>query len=446
MIARFAPLLLALAVFSACSTDDWEFCPNHVCPGAYDASVVACPEGLTLCSAFCRDTRTDESNCGGCGVQCTSTQVCQQSRCTDVTGCATPRTMCGESCIDTTSDNANCGACGVACPVGTACSGGRCVCPVGQALCGGSCVNTQTDGANCGGCNTRCATGQVCGNGQCLGSCPAPRTLCGSSCTSVSSDIGNCGRCGNRCASGQLCTGGACVTPCPAPSMVCSGACTDVTTDLVNCGRCGNRCATGQVCTGGACATPSAGGMAGSPCTRDSDCGSAGRCIAAGLGFPGGYCYYGCPLGSTPGDPCALGTGICLGVAGVTQNICFRGCTPGTSNGCRTGYVCLDVSSDHSTGVCFPNCTQNPGAVCGPDRCDTTTGACVGSCTSNEGCSRNSVCEVTSRTCYCTTGTDFGANLRCYVPPGGVAGACGCASSAACPVGRTCNTDTGVCL
>ncbi len=439
-----AALLVALAAASACSTDDWAFCANNVCPGAADASAVGCPQGLTLCGAFCRDTRTDESHCGGCGERCTSTQVCMASRCTDVTGCAAPRTMCSEGCTDTSSDNGNCGGCGVACPVGTACSGGRCVCPVGQTLCEGACVDTASNGAHCGGCNNRCVEGQACSSGACVATCPAPRVLCGSSCTALTTDIAHCGRCNNGCASGQLCTNGQCVTPCPPPNQVCAGACTNVGTDLAHCGRCGNRCPTGQVCTAGACVVPTEVGTAGAPCTRDSDCGTTGACLASGRGFPGGYCIYACPAGDRAGDRCAQGTGTCVAAARGAL-LCFRTCSPGVAGMCRAGYLCPSVTTDGRVGVCYPNCTLNPGAVCGPYRCGLS-GLCTSGCTSNIACSTASVCDLATSTCGCTAATNCGANQRCYVPAGASAGQCGCASSAACSIGYVCDPSTGQCV
>jgi hypothetical protein len=269
--------------------------------------------------------------------------------------------------------------------------------------------------------------------------------MCGSSCTDVSVDIGNCGRCNNRCDPGQLCTAGSCVTPCAPPGLVCNGACVDATRDLANCGRCNNRCAAGQVCSAGACVTPTVTGMAGGACVRDSDCGAGGACLATGSGFTGGYCIYGCPAGATAGDACAGGTGICLN-AGGAQLTCFRDCTPGGAGECRSGYICLDVSTDGSIGICYPHCSVNPGAVCGAQRCDASTGECSGLCTAASQCSSGSTCNATSMTCQCTASTNCGTGFRCYPATATRGAACGCTSSAVCSAGRSCDTSTGTCI
>ena len=41
-------------------------------------------------------------------------------------GCATPEVTCGGQCVDTKTDQANCGGCGLACPAGESCCGASC--------------------------------------------------------------------------------------------------------------------------------------------------------------------------------------------------------------------------------------------------------------------------------------------------------------------------------
>jgi hypothetical protein len=190
--------------------------------------------------------------------------------------------------------------------------------------------------------------------------------------------------------------------------------------------------------------TPVTSGVAGQACLRDADCGTGGQCLPTGQGFPGGYCIYGCAAGAKPGDPCAGGTGLCIPVSSG-QLICFRDCTPGLSGDCRTGYICLDVSTDGSIGICYPNCSVNPGAVCGANRCDTSTGECLsGMCSSSSQCATSATC--TSGVCECTASSNCGTGNRCYPRSGTRAGFCGCSSSAGCNAGETCDTTTGRCL
>lgn len=208
-----------------------------------------------------------------------------------------------------------------------------------------------------------------------------------------------------------------------------------------NCGICGFLCGAGQFCQGGVCAAT----IAGQPCARDADCGTGGQCVPAGQGFTGGYCIYGCAASAAAGDPCANGTGICLPTSGGGQLVCFRDCVPGVTGRCRTGYICLSVTTDNSLGVCYPHCGVNPGLLCGPNRCDTTSGECQSAtCTSSSQCAAGAVC-MTGR-CECTVSTNCGTNARCYPRAGSTPGYCGCASSAWCASGRTCDTSTGRCL
>jgi hypothetical protein len=88
-------------------------------------------------------------------------------------GCPTGTTNCGGVCVNTNSDVTNCGGCGVFCstpPNSTpTCSNGACGfnCNAGFVQCGGTCVNLSTDPNNCGSCGHVCSFG-MCTNGVCF--------------------------------------------------------------------------------------------------------------------------------------------------------------------------------------------------------------------------------------------------------------------------------------
>jgi hypothetical protein len=86
----------------------------------------------------------------------------------------------------------------------------------------------------------------------------------------------------------------------------------------------------------------------GSPCTMDSECGSAPfMCM---LDHPGGYCMRNCDI--TKGDADCPSESVCQfdGTAGE----CHLKCD--SQANCRTGYVCSPAASDPNNKVSHAFC------------------------------------------------------------------------------------------
>jgi len=188
-------------------------------------------------------TASDPDNCGGGGIVCSANHVaraCAGGVCAGT--CATGFADCNgnrqaDACEVSLTAVSNCGACGIACSsnhVTPACASGSCAggaCASGWGDCN---ANKQTDGcetdlggiANCGACGVVCSTNHVvpyCSGGACAGTCAAGWADCNGNkrtdgCeVSLLSDPSNCGVCGRLCAAGQICSSGTCANPVPPP-------------------------------------------------------------------------------------------------------------------------------------------------------------------------------------------------------------------------------------
>ena len=106
---------------------------------------------------LCVSLHTSQT-CGNCDSTClygdciSGTCVCPQGT-----------TLCSGECANTKTDTKNCGACGTTC-IGGTCSQGYCLCPTNYGDCSGTCVDLRRD-PNCGACGHSCL-GQACQNNQ----------------------------------------------------------------------------------------------------------------------------------------------------------------------------------------------------------------------------------------------------------------------------------------
>ena len=234
-------LVSSLALVLACGDDDGDTVvdsgPADAGRDAFepppDLGVVCEPActGFETCCAVdgvptCVDPRTDDQNCGLCGV------VCAEGRGTFCEGgfcqCGSARLGCQgidesyccppvgdritDYCADTRADFRDCGGCGMECDplVADRCGAGRCVCGESRTGCEGTdestccadatgrveCRDTLLDRFHCGGCGNRCELDESCANG----SCTLGPTICDERCTD-----------GTICCGGECCVRGACI-------------------------------------------------------------------------------------------------------------------------------------------------------------------------------------------------------------------------------------------
>ncbi len=239
--------------------------PDNPCvrqPGTKDVYACGCPDGGLYCPRAdeCVKPRTDDNNCGGCGIACdpqgdgaplpndTVYYGCKNSECGHLK-CTFGNADCNDDivsdgCETRITNSANCGACGNQCPAGQDCrfdgpsQSFQCMCPPGQTMCGarcegdvcyGECKDLTSDPFNCGGCGVSCVGRNedsrslpACLYGSCTRTCLEGWADCNGnsddSCeVNIDSDPLNCGGCGIVCdaIAGQACVLGRCVVaPC----------------------------------------------------------------------------------------------------------------------------------------------------------------------------------------------------------------------------------------
>lgn len=421
-----------------------------------------CAAGQACCNYACVDTRSDQANCGGCGVTCADNEVCTQGVC----ACGDAGVECdidagdfccgegiGASCVNVRSNAANCGGCGLSCKVANAtpgstaesCSGGACVCraaggnfeqcAAAQSCCDGvGCADLQTDAENCGACGVTCGVGESCVNAQCACGATAAegepacevtvgQQCCGSPAACVQSSDPTC-FCGDtRCLGAQLC--------CAIDTAL---QCINSDRDPLNCGGCGVACAGGEVCEDGACTVTCVDGwvkcdvggrdVCVDPAVSEQFCGAKGSCQGTN---PASADY--------AGQACAAGT-VCNG-AGACALECQAGLVACDVGGSRR---CVDPSIDAracgAKGQCSSAdnasadyrgvaCDADERCVGGSCQCPgqliLCNGACVDPFTSSSACGAAGACSSATPGNANYMGEACAAGRRCE------AGQCECA-------------------
>jgi len=233
----------------------------------------------------------DRNNCGACGNECADGVDCISGNC----GCAPGLTYCWGRCVDTTSDDNNCGGCDVWCssPANQPPDAGRLPNNMHYGCYQGTCSAVRCDGNfadcnndleldgcevdlsrpnkdHCGQCGNACDPGHECFSTFSTGmacQCQAPMTICpGNTCADLESDPTNCGSCGYVCpavdGAEAACHQGRCSYTCLPGRADCNafpidGCEVDLQKDPRHCGGCETSCdvGLGQPCVGGQCVT-----------------------------------------------------------------------------------------------------------------------------------------------------------------------------------------------
>jgi hypothetical protein len=356
--------------------------------------VAACAAPAAVqCGSSCVDTATDTQHCGGCGTQCRADHA--DGRCT-AGSCglgvcdelfADCDTMAATGCEVSIASGTDCGGCGVACSSTSglvSCAAGSCEvdrCFAGLGDCDASgrngCEADLASPTTCGGCDAQCeGATSVCGRlaeggHACLEACadPAP-DRCGDRCYDTATDPDNCGGCGVSCRldnASVVCLRGECrVGDCLAGFADCDGVpvngCETRTSDNdTHCGGCGVACTAAPnataSCREGACAFECTDGFANCDEMRANGCEtpvvSSGAC---------GSCGSVCEPANASGE-CIAGT-----CRIVTCSPGFTDCDGLVSNGCEAQ---LAADPNHC-GMCGQRCRGSERDCCG--------GMC-GSCT-----------------------------------------------------------------
>ena len=386
-----------------------------------------CLAGYAPCGEEeCTDPLIDPRNCGGCGQQCDSGQVCLQGKC-GANPCPSGQHQCSAGCVPDT-DVATCGWRCDPCPVpvgGSAtCDGAACaaVCPTGLRVCLAECVDALTDRRHCGDCQQTCGSDETCTGGDCLPSgCAAGTHSCAGECVS-DNDVAHCGASCDPCTvptGGQAtCDGVSCGSKCPWNKRLCGAACVDYY-DPQHCGpsclACPGAPHAEAACDGSGCYLACETGYhpCGEACVSNTDVAHCGTSCAA-CPAPPANAVATCD-GTACGWACVGGYHECDGTCVTNDDIAHCGWACSTCPSIGGAYaVCTASGCNVTCTTGFHNCggwCQADGQTCpcptcpAGQYCFAETGKCYtpGRCSANDECPKGgySTGECSFGACHC---------------------------------------------
>lgn len=370
-----------------------------------------CVGGFLECGGRCVDPRTDESNCGACGVQCQAGLVCNAGQCR-----ALPQDCVAEGCPDDFGCNPETRTCARSCFSNADCKVPGTQCRQGACSCAASFLDAPVCGTCFGGKTPACfcAEGfEPSANGcRDLDEC-ASATACGvpgaGRCTNFVGDF-DCacnpgfvkdfrtGRCvADPCATNNGgCDANATCDPSSPMEYRCtcrSGFSGDGRTCRALCSTSSPFCPQGLACfpdmtsqTGMSCARPGFG-QAGEFCSANGDC-SAGTFCATNEGSNVSVCTRLCSSSSQcgVGERCSFGSGIgqCAASPGAVCNLLSQNCESGyachpfivpVDGGTAVQSLCMRAGTTPAEGAC-PSNTCQPGYVCASSAAGQTDYRC----------------------------------------------------------------------
>lgn len=291
------------------------------------------------------------------------------------------------------------------------------------------CSGGSTDASNDTGLTVTTDGGGNCGEGM---------AFCGGECVDVTTNSSHCGQCGNSCQSGNTCVGGSCSQQ---PEDCREEPCRGLTYCDLNTGNCKPGCSSDDQCSNNEqcetaaheCVCVSGTRRFKGSCIEEQECEERFCSDGEYCDLQAGECRSGCDADSQCGsaEKCDTSSNECVCQSGKTR---FKG-------ECVTQQECNEQ-------------------FCSDDEyCNLQFGECRSGCNADRHCGDTEVCETSSNSCVCNSGTErfegecldeatcneqyCGKYEYCNFSTSTCA--TGCHSDSQCGAGGTCNTSSHEC-